>query len=62
MVTPNDSLEMMNLDSMRRAQLQGILEQNYGVCVDSALLYDVNTTFMQLFEAVDVSACDVVDE
>lgn len=62
MVTPSDSLEMMNLDSMRRAQLQGILEQNYGVSVDSALLYDVNTTFMQLFEAVDVPACDVAEE
>ena len=34
MVTPNDTLEMMNVDSLRRAQLQGVLELYYGAKVD----------------------------
>lgn len=54
MVTPNDTLEMMNVDSLRRAQLQGVLELYYGAKVDPELLYDVNTTFEQLARAVDV--------
>lgn len=45
---------MMNVDSLRRAQLQGVLEQYYGARVDPDLLFDVNTTFEQLARAVDV--------
>lgn len=54
MVAPSDTLEMMNVDSLRRAQLQGVLEQYYGARVDPDLLFDVNTTFEQLARAVDV--------
>ena len=54
MVSPNDTLEMMNVDSLHRAQLQGVLEQYYGAKVDPELLFNVNTTFEQLASAVDV--------
>lgn len=55
MVNPTDSLEMMSLDSLKRAQLKGILEQYYGAEVSTEKLFDVNTTFEQLFQAVDVT-------
>lgn len=57
-----DSLEMMSLDSLKRAQLKSVLEQYYGADVAPEFLFDVNTTFAQLFEAVDVrgdGGCDV---
>ena len=52
-VTSTDSLEMMSLDSLKRAQLKGILEQYYGAEIDPEFLFDVNTTFEQLVSAVD---------
>ncbi len=57
-----DSLEMMSLDSLKRAQLKSVLEQYYGADVAPEFLFDVNTTFAQLVEAVDVrgdGGCDV---
>lgn len=51
-----DSLEMMGLDSLKRAQLSSILEQYYGASLTPEFLFDVNTTFSQLLEAVDVIA------
>ena len=45
---------MMSLDSLKRAQLKGILEQYYGAEIDPEFLFDVNTTFEQLVSAVDV--------
>ena len=45
---------MMSLDSLRRAQLQSILEQFYGAEVDPEFLFNINTTFHQLFEVVNV--------
>ena len=53
---------MMSLDSLKRAQLKSVLEQYYGADVAPEFLFDVNTTFAQLFEAVDVrgdGGCDV---
>lgn len=49
-----DSLEMMSLDSLKRAQLKGILEQYYGAEIDPKFLFDINTTFEQLVNEVDV--------
>lgn len=49
-----DSLEMMSLDSLKRAQLKGILEQYYGADIDPKFLFDINTTFEQLVNEVDV--------
>lgn len=49
-----DSLEMMSLDSLKRAQLKSVLEQYYGADVAPEFLFDVNTTFAQLVETVDV--------
>ena len=49
-----DSLEMMSLDSLKRAQLKGILEQYYGADIDPKVLIDINTTFEQLVNEVDV--------
>ena len=49
-----DSLEMIGLDSLKRAQLRSILEQYYGADVSPEFMFDVNTTFSQLVEAVDV--------
>ena len=57
-----DSLEMMSLDSLKRAQLKSVLEQYYGADVAPEFLFAVNTTFAQLVEAVDVrgdGGCDV---
>ena len=57
-----DSLEMMSLDSLKRAQLKSVLEPYYGADVAPEFLFDVNTTFAQLVEAVDVrggGGCDV---
>ena len=57
-----DSVEMMSLDSLKRAQLKSVLEQYYGADVAPEFLFDVNTTFAQLVEAVDVrgdGGCDV---
>ena len=54
MVNMGDTLEMMGLDSLRRAQLKGILEQMYGADVGNELLFNVNTTFQGLVQAVDV--------
>ena len=54
MVNMGDTLEMMGLDSLRRAQLKGILEQMYGADVGNELLFNVNTTFQELVQAVDV--------
>ena len=45
---------MMGLDSLKRAQLNSILEQYYGATVTPEFLFDVNTTFEQLLTAVDV--------
>lgn len=53
---------MMSLDSLKRAQLKSVLEQYYGADVAPEFLFDVNTTFAQLVEAVDVrgdGGCDV---
>ena len=52
-VSSGDSLEMMSLDSLKRAQLKSILEQYYGADIPAELLFDVNTTFAQLVKAVD---------
>lgn len=52
-----DSLEMMSLDSLKRAQLKGILEQYYGADIDPKFLFDINTTFEQLVNEVDVENC-----
>ena len=49
-----DSLEMMSLDSLKRPQLKGILEQYYGAEIDPKFLFDINTTFEQLVNEVDV--------
>ena len=46
---------MMSLDSLRRAQLKSILEQFYGATVQPEFIFDVNTTFRQLFDVVNVS-------
>ena len=54
-VSSGDSLEMMSLDSLKRAQLKSVLEQYYGADVPAELLFDVNTTFDQLVKAVDVA-------
>ena len=54
MVNMGDTLEMMGLDSLRRAQLKGILEQIYGADVGNELLFNVNTTFQELVKAIDV--------
>ena len=54
-VSSGDSLEMMSLDSLKRAQLKSVLEQYYGADVPAELLFDVNTTFAQLVKAVDVA-------
>ena len=54
MVNVGDSLEMMGLDSLRRAQLKGILEQLYGANIENELLFNVNTSFRDLVQAVDV--------
>ena len=54
-VSSGDSLEMMSLDSLKRAQLKSILEQYYGADIPAELLFDVNTTFVQLVKAVDVA-------
>lgn len=45
---------MMSLDSLKRAQLKGILEQYYGAEIDPKFLFDINTTFEQLVNEVDV--------
>lgn len=49
-----DSLEMMSLDSLKRAQLRSILEQYYGAEVEPEFIFDVNTTFDALVQKVDV--------
>ena len=49
-----DSLEMIGLDSLKRAQLKSILEQYYGADISPEFMFDVNTTFSQLVDAVDV--------
>ena len=54
-VSSGDSLEMMSLDSLKRAQLKSILEQYYGADIPAELLFDVNTTFVQLVKAVAVA-------
>ena len=60
-VSSSDSLEMMSLDSLKRAQLKSVLEQYYGADVSAELLFDVNTTFDQLVKAVDVAVGWEVD-
>ena len=40
-VSSGDSLEMMSLDSLKRAQLKSILEQYYGADIPAELLFDV---------------------
>ena len=52
-VNMTDSLEMIGLDSLKRAQLKSILEQYYGADISPEFMFDVNTTFPQLVDAVD---------
>lgn len=53
---------MMGLDSLKRAQLNSILEQYYGATVTPEFLFDVNTTFEQLLNTIDVIVIDVFNE
>ena len=56
-----DSLEMIGLDSLKRAQLKSILEQYYGADISPEFMFDVNTTFSQLVDAVDVRTMEESD-
>ena len=56
-----DSLEMIGLDSLKRAQLKSILEQYYGADISPEFMFDVNTTFSQLVNAVDVRTMEESD-
>lgn len=56
-----DSLEMIGLDSLKRAQLKSILEQYYGADISPEFMFDVNTTFSQLVDAVDVRTMEERD-
>ena len=56
-----DSLEMIGLDSLKRAQLKSILEQYYGADISPEFMFDVNTTFSQLVNAVDVRTMEERD-
>ncbi len=56
-----DSLEMIGLDSLKRAQLKSILEQYYGADISPEFMFDVNTTFPQLVDAVDVRTMEESD-
>ena len=52
---------MIGLDSLKRAQLKSILEQYYGADISPEFMFDVNTTFSQLVDAVDVRTMEESD-
>ena len=58
----SDSLEMIGLDSLKRAQLYSILEEYYGASLTPEFIFDVNTTFDQLVEKINVLLLEIIND